>query len=122
MALRIVSKKDYVMQNVTAMILAGGRGKRMGFLSQERPKPILPFAGGFRVIDFSLSNCIHSRIDNIALLIDYQRSQMSDYLRRWNLTNNTISRFDILEPGAGSYQGTADAIYQNLGHLQRCGT
>ena len=110
------------MQKVIAMILAGGRGKRMGFLSQERPKPVLPFAGRFRVIDFSLSNCIHSRIDNIALLIDYQRSQMSDYLRRWNLTNTSISKFDILEPEEGSYQGTADAIYQNLGYLQRCGT
>ncbi len=110
------------MQKVLAMILAGGRGKRMGFLSHERPKPVLPFAGRFRVIDFSLSNCIHSQIDNISLLIDYQRSQMSDYLRRWNLTNTTISKLDILEPEAGSYQGTADAIYQNLGYLQRCGT
>jgi glucose-1-phosphate adenylyltransferase len=120
--LTIAKKRNYDMLKVTAMILAGGRGKRMGFLSQERPKPVLPFAGKFRVIDFSLSNCIHSQIDNIALLIDYQRSQMSDYLRRWNLTNTSISKFDILEPKEGSYLGTADAIYQNLGHLQKCGT
>jgi glucose-1-phosphate adenylyltransferase len=110
------------MQKVLAMVLAGGRGKRMDILCHERPKPVLPFAGRFRVIDFSLSNCIHSQINSVAILADYQRSQMSDYLRRWNLTNTAISKSDILEPRAGSYQGTADAIYQNLGYLQRCGT
>jgi glucose-1-phosphate adenylyltransferase len=109
------------MQKVLAMILAGGRGKRMGFLSQERPKPALPFAGRFRIIDFSLSNCIHSRIDNTALLIDYQRSHMANYLKRWNLTNDTAGNFCILEPSAGFYKGTADAVYQNLDYLQRCG-
>jgi glucose-1-phosphate adenylyltransferase len=110
------------MPREIAMILAGGRGERMGFLSQERPKPALPFAGRFHVIDFSLSNCANSRIDNIAILVDYQRFQMSDYLRRWNLTNTDVMKFDILEPEVGSYQGTADAIYQNLGYLQSGGT
>jgi glucose-1-phosphate adenylyltransferase len=104
------------------MILAGGRGKRMDFLSYERPKPALPFAGRFRVIDFSLSNCVHSRINKIAILVDYQRFQMSDYLRRWNLTNPAVAKFDILEPEADSYLGTADAIYQNLDYVERCGT
>ncbi len=110
------------MPKEIAMIPAGGRGERMGFLSQERPKPALPFAGRFHVIDFSLSNCVYSRIDNIAILVDYQRFQMSDYLRRWNLTNTDVRKIDILEPEVGSYKGTADAIYQNLGYLQRCST
>lgn len=110
------------MPKEIAMILAGGRGERMGFLSQERPKPALPFAGRFHVIDFSLSNCVQSRIDNIAVLVDYQRFQMSDYIRRWNLTNTDVMKFDILEPEVGSYKGTADAIYKNLGYLQRGGT
>ena len=92
------------MPKVLAMILAGGRGNRMGILCHERPKPVLPFAGRFRVIDFSLSNCIHSQIDNIALLTDYQRSYMANYLRRWNLTNAPSGNFDILEPRADSYQ------------------
>ncbi|OGO19525.1 MAG: hypothetical protein A2144_07850 [Chloroflexi bacterium RBG_16_50_9] len=109
------------MEKLAAMILAGGRGKRMGFLSQERPKPALPFAGRFRIIDFTLSNCIHSHIDNIALLLDYQRSHMANYLDRWNVANVPFSNFHILEPGAGSYKGTADAIYQNLAHLQKYG-
>jgi glucose-1-phosphate adenylyltransferase len=109
------------MEKVVAMILAGGRGRRMGFLSQKRPKPALPFAGRFRVIDFSLSNCIHSRIDNVALLIDYQRSQIAEYLKRWNSTNATSGNLDILEPRTGSYQGTADAIYQNFDYIQKPG-
>jgi glucose-1-phosphate adenylyltransferase len=107
------------MPRQIAMILAGGRGKRMGFFSEERPKPALPFAGKLRVIDFSLSNCVHSQIDNIAVLVDYQRSQMSEYLEQWNLANNAVTKLDILEPVSGSYQGTADAIYQNLGYLKR---
>jgi glucose-1-phosphate adenylyltransferase len=110
------------MSKVLAMILAGGRGNRMGILCHERPKPVLPFAGGFRVIDFSLSNCIHSQIDNIALLTDYQRSNMANYLRRWNFTNAPSGNLDILEPRVDSYKGTADAVYQNLGYLQRCGS
>ena len=110
------------MPKEIAMILAGGRGERMGFLSQERPKPALPFAGRFHVIDFSLSNCANSRIDNIAVLVDYQRFQMSDYLRHWNLTNTDVMKLDILDPEVGSYQGTADAIYQNLGYFQSGGT
>ena len=103
------------------MILAGGQGKRMDILCHERPKPALPFAGKFRVIDFSLSNCIHSQINHVTLLADYQRSYMADYLRRWNSINATNRSFHILEPMAGSYRGTADAVYQNLGYLQRYG-
>ena len=76
------------MQKVLAMVLAGGRGKRMDILCQERPKPVLPFAGRLRVIDFSLSNCIHSEIRDIAVLADYQRLYLADYLRRWTAMND----------------------------------
>ena len=109
------------MQKVLAMILAGGQGKRMDILCHERPKPVLPFAGGFRVIDFSLSNCIHSQINNIAFLADYQRSWMTNYLRHWNSVNVTNVGLHILEPAAGSYKGTADAVYQNLCYVQKYG-
>ncbi|MDO8567293.1 MAG: sugar phosphate nucleotidyltransferase, partial [Dehalococcoidales bacterium] len=108
------------MHKVLAMVLAGGRGKRMDMLCYEKPKPALPFAGKYHVIDFSLSNCYHSQVNNIVLLADYQRSYMANYLRRWNAANS-ISTFDIREPITGSYKGTADAIYQNLGYLQRNG-
>jgi glucose-1-phosphate adenylyltransferase len=103
--------------NTLAMILAGGRGKRMGVLCQERPKPALPFGGRFRVIDFTLSNCIHSGIDNIAALTDYQRSHMADYLQKWRTSNAGLRSLDVLEPRTGYYKGTADAAYQNLDYL-----
>ncbi len=106
------------MKKVLAMILAGGRGKRMGALCFERPKPILPFAGGLRVIDFTLSNCVYSEIDNFAVVVDYQRHLMTDYFRQWVLANAHKTVFHILEPKNGSYQGTADAVYQNLNYLQ----
>jgi glucose-1-phosphate adenylyltransferase len=109
------------MSNIAAMILAGGRGKRMGMLCYDRPKPILPFAGRFRVIDFTLSNCIHSQIKNIAVLADYQRTNMMNYLRGWGNYNSSIS-LHFLEPKDGSYKGTADAVYQNLDFLKKHGS
>lgn len=106
------------MKKVEAVILAGGQGKRMDLLCYGRPKPILPFAGRFRVIDFSLSNCLHSGISAIAVLVDYQRQYISEYLEQWSLMNASDKDFQILEPGAGSYKGTADAVYQNLDSLK----
>ena len=107
------------MKRVLALVLAGGQGKRMDILCHVRPKPALPFAGRFRVIDFVLSNCVHSRINNIAVLVDYQRSYMANYLRRWHLANASTMDFHILDPKAGSYRGTADAVYQNLEFIRR---
>jgi len=106
------------MEQMLALILAGGQGKRMDILSQVRPKPVLPFAGRFRVIDFSLSNCIHSQIRNIGVLIDYQRSHVAKYLMSWYLNNPGLGKFSILEPRSGSYKGTADAVSQNLDYLK----
>jgi glucose-1-phosphate adenylyltransferase len=102
-----------------ALVLAGGRGKRMDILCNLRPKPALPFAGNFRVIDFSMSNCIHSRIGDIGVLVDYQREPLADYLTRWHAVNGDASRLCILPPINGPYAGTADAVYQNLGHLEK---
>jgi glucose-1-phosphate adenylyltransferase len=105
------------MEKMTAVILAGGRGARMDILCQMRPKPTLPFAGRFRVIDFSLSNCIYSQINQIALLTDYQRSYMADYVRFWNTVNGKAVH--TWEPRTGSYKGTADAVYQNLDYIRK---
>jgi glucose-1-phosphate adenylyltransferase len=96
--------------------MAGGRGKRMDVLCRVRPKPVLPFAGRFNVIDFTLSNCVHSGIDDLAILTDYQRSHMARYLRAWGLSNS-VGTLRVLEPAAGSYKGTADAVFGNLPHL-----
>jgi glucose-1-phosphate adenylyltransferase len=112
-------RRELLVNNTAAVILAGGRGERMDILCHARPKPALPFAGRFRVIDFSLSNCIHSRISDIAVLTDYQRSYMADYIRQWHRFNAGSANCHVLEPRAGSYLGTADAVYQNLDYFNK---
>jgi glucose-1-phosphate adenylyltransferase len=104
------------MGKTVALIMAGGRGKRMDVLCYVRPKPALPFAGNFNVIDFTLSNCVHSGINDLAILTDYHRSYMARYLRQWCLSN-AMKTLHILEPKTGSYKGTADAVFQNLSYL-----
>jgi len=98
------------------MVLAGGRGKRMDDLCYGRPKPALPFAGRHRVIDFTLSNCVHSQIRRVAALLDYRRLEMAVYLKHWQAAN-PMDKVDSLMPRRGSYLGTADAVYQNLDYL-----
>ena len=108
------------MNNMVAAILAGGKGTRMDIFCQVRPKPAFPFAGKYRFIDFCLSNCIHSQITDIAVLVDYQRSQLTGYLKRWQDENSKKTSLDMLEPdNNGVYSGTANAIYQKLDYLQK---
>jgi glucose-1-phosphate adenylyltransferase len=104
--------------DITAMVLAGGRGRRMGILCDETPKPTLPVGGISRVIDFTLSNCVHSDIPEIAVLTDYQRDVVRGYVKRWSAVNSDLGQLYILEPKDGSYRSTADAVYQNLDYLQ----
>ena len=106
------------MTKMLVLILAGGLGQRMGILCHSRPKPILPFACRFSVIDFTLSNCIHSGVSDIAVLVDHHRRHMSDYIGNWGLINGHAANLHILQPNTGSYKGTADAIYQNIDFLK----
>ena len=107
------------METALTMILAGGRGKRMGMFCQRRAKPELPFAGNTRVIDFTLSNCIRSSLNKIMVLVDYQRTSMSDYLAEWSVANILSENLYIIHPESGSYLGTADAVYQNIEFLKK---
>jgi len=113
--------KLQAMKNVTAMILAGGRGKRMGALCDTKPKPALPFGGRNCVIDFTLQNCINSGIRNIVALVDYKRDEMTGCLREWCFINQLSENIFIREPGTGSYRGTADAVFQNLNIVHESG-
>lgn len=108
------------MAKTIALILAGGRGRRMDILCRVRPKPVLPFAGRYKVIDFTLSNCIHSGIDDIGVLTDCHRSRMATYLRGWSLSNGART-LRSLEPKEGSYEGTADAVFRNLALILESG-
>ncbi|MGD0855725.1 MAG: sugar phosphate nucleotidyltransferase [Dehalococcoidia bacterium] len=109
------------MKNVLAMALAGGRGERMGPLCDTRAKPALTIGGDLRVIDFGLSNCIHSGIKNIAVITGYQGAQLARYVTSWAESNNGHSKIHILEPKNATYSGTADAVWQNINIVKRNG-
>ena len=107
------------MNRLAATILAGGKGTRMDIFCQVRPKPALSFAGKYRFIDFNLSNCIHSQVRDIALLVDYKREQLTDYIQQWQNENTSKSNVKMLAPeNDGTYTGTANAMYQNLDYLR----
>jgi glucose-1-phosphate adenylyltransferase len=109
------------LKNLTAMVLAGGRGTRMDMLCRSRAKPALAFAGSSRVIDFAIGNCVNSAIRDISVLVDFQRRSLQDYLGRSRFTEQSLCELRVLEPQRNSYLGTADAVYQNLGLIQRVG-
>jgi glucose-1-phosphate adenylyltransferase len=107
------------VSSMAAMILAGGKGTRMDIFCHRRPKPTLPFGGNWRVIDFTLSNCLNSGVQDVAVLVDYQRSSMTEYLNKWGAANGRVENLSVLQPQNGSYAGTSDAVYQNLDYINR---
>ncbi len=112
------------MRDTIAVILAGGRGERLSVLSAKRAKPAVPFAGKFRIIDFTLSNCVNSGIYHVAVLTQYRPHSLNDHIgigKPWDL-DRMKGGVRLLQPyigrnGAGWYRGTADAVYQNLPFL-----
>jgi glucose-1-phosphate adenylyltransferase len=109
------------MINVLAMILAGGQGDRLSVLSEQRAKPAVVFGGQYRIIDFALSNCANSGITKTAVLTQYRPRSLVNHIgsgRPWGL-DTLDGSVQMLQPYRGRadmdwYQGTADAIYQNL--------
>lgn len=104
-----------------ALILAGGRGSRLKHLTEWRAKPAVPFGGKFRIVDFPLSNCINSDIRQIAVLTQYKAHSLITHLQKgWSFFRGEFGEFVELLPasqrleGSSWYQGTADAVYQNL--------
>ena len=115
------------MDRVLAIILAGGRGERLSVLAEERTKPAIPFAGKYRIIDFTLSNCVNSGIYNVAVLTQYQPLSLADHLgigAAWGLVRVDGSGIRMLQPYLGPdedhdwYKGTANAVYQNLHYIE----
>lgn len=105
---------------VLAMIMAGGEGKRLHPLTAERSKPAVPFGGRYRIVDFVLSNFINSGINAIYLLVQYKSQSLIEHVRKaWVLSPINPNQFVTIVPpqmrgGAEWFQGTADAVYQNL--------
>lgn len=117
------------MSKVLAVILAGGQGERLSLLSQKRAKPAVPFAGKYRIIDFALSNCVNSGITDVAVLTQYRPHSLHDHIgvgKPWDLDRQQ-GGVRLLQPYIGRsesdwYQGTSDAVYQNLSSIMetRC--
>jgi glucose-1-phosphate adenylyltransferase len=112
------------MQKILAMILAGGKGERLYPLTKDRTKPAVPFGGIYRIIDFTLSNCVNSNIRRIYILTQYKSISLSRHIDLgWNIFSSQLGEFVTLIPAQQRldeswYQGTADAIFQNIYTLQ----
>jgi len=109
-----------------AMILAGGQGSRLGILTKGNAKPGVPFGGKFRIIDFVLSNCKRSGIDTVGVLTQYKPLVLNKYLANgspWDLDSYHGGLYIlppyVTEDGGNWYEGTADAIFQNLDYLDQ---
>ena len=109
---------------ILAMLMAGGKGERLYPLTQDRAKPAVPFGGIYRIIDFTLSNCLNSGIRRINLLTQYKSLSLNRHIMQcWNIFNPELDEFINLIPAQQRvsedwYLGTADAIYQNIYVLQ----
>jgi len=108
-----------------ALVMAGGKGARLGALTEWRAKPAVPFGGNFRIIDFTLSNCINSGIRRIGVLTQYKAYSLIRHVQRgWGFLRGEFGEFvELLPPqqwiGERWYAGTADAVYQNLDIVMR---
>lgn len=113
---RFVSR---LTRDTLALILAGGRGTRLGALTHDRVKPAVPFGGKFRIIDFALSNCINSGLRRVGVLTQYKAHELIQHIHRgWGFFRAEMGEFVELLPaqqrvGEDWYRGTADAVYQN---------
>jgi glucose-1-phosphate adenylyltransferase len=113
------------LKKVLAFILAGGKGERLYPLTRDRTKPAVPFGAIYRIIDFTLSNCINSNLRRIYVLSQYKSLSLSRHIQLgWNILSSTLGEFITVVPAQQRvnehwYKGTADAIYQNIYLLQK---
>jgi glucose-1-phosphate adenylyltransferase len=108
------------MNNIFTMILSGGKGERLQPLTEHRAKPAVPFGGKYRIIDFTLSNCLNSGLRKIAVLIQYKSHSLDRHIRAgWGVLSAELGEYIASVPpqqriSEDWYRGTADAVYQNL--------
>ena len=110
------------IDDTLVMILAGGEGKRLFPLTQDRAKPAVPFGGRYRIIDFVLNNFINSGFYRIKVLTQYKSDSLNKHITRgWNLSPFLNQYVDLvpaqMRTGGSWYKGTADAVYQNIFHI-----
>jgi glucose-1-phosphate adenylyltransferase len=108
------------MERLLAILLAGGAGERLYPLTRDTAKPAVPFGGAYRIIDFTLSNCINSDIRRIYILTQYKALELARHIRDgWNILSPELGEYiELLPPmqrlGQDWYQGTSDAVFQNF--------
>ena len=113
------------VRNTVALVLAGGRGTRLKALTEWRAKPAVAFGGKFRIVDFALSNCINSGIRRVDVCTQYKSHSLIRHIQRgWGFLDGRFDEFVEVMPAqqrtnGGWYQGTADAVYQNLDIVRR---
>ncbi|MEW6008599.1 MAG: glucose-1-phosphate adenylyltransferase [Candidatus Omnitrophota bacterium] len=106
--------------NIITFIMAGGKGERLFPLTRDRAKPAVPFGGVYRIIDFTLSNCLNSGFHKIHVLIQYRSISLARHIRLgWDIFDLQLGNYIDVVPaqhrvGESWYKGTADAIYQNI--------
>jgi glucose-1-phosphate adenylyltransferase len=111
--------------DLLTMVLSGGQGERLYPLTKDRAKPAVPFGGQYRIIDFTLSNCLNSDLRKIVVLTQYKSLSLDRHLRLgWNIYNPELNEYLTVIPpqqrrGSSWYLGTADAIYQNIYTLEQ---
>ena len=111
---------------ILGVILAGGKGTRLGKLTHNQAKPAVPFGGRYRIIDFTLSNCVNSGVKNIGVITQYQPLNLNAHIGNgasWGL-DDLNAGVTILQPysnneGSKWFEGTAHAIYQNIGYIDQ---
>lgn len=114
-------------EETICILLAGGQGARLNPLTENRSKPSVPFAGKYRIVDFTLSNCLHSGLRQVLVLTQYKSHSLQKHLRDgWSIFSPEMGEYITVVPpqmrtGKSWYDGTADAIYQNLFLLKRSG-
>ena len=114
------------MKDCIAVILAGGKGTRLDPLTRDRAKPAVPFGGGYRIIDFALSNCVNSGLKRVLVLTQYKAFSLDRHITTgWNpLFSRDLGEFLHIAPPQHNidehwYRGTADAVYQNIFALEQ---
>ncbi len=122
---RLKPRTRTIIQDTLAVVLAGGQGERLYPLTKHRAKPAVPFGGIYRIVDFALSNCINSQLNRICVLTQYKSDSLDRHIRLgWNIFSFDRGEFIFTMPpqfraSEKWYQGTADAVYQNIYTIER---